>query len=61
MSLRLGATVARLLSALITKLQANEGGETLPLLLKPGCCVGRNVRFLSSKAESKREHDSVAE
>lgn len=30
------------------------------LMLELGCCVGRNVRFVSSKAGSKREHDFVA-
>lgn len=29
-------------------------------MLELGCCVGRNVRFVSSKAGSKREHDFVA-
>lgn len=47
-------------SALITKLQANKGGDALPLMLKLGYCVGRNVRFVSSKTKSKREHDLVA-
>lgn len=57
----LGATMTSASqSALITKLQANEGGDALPLMLKLGYCVGRNVRFVSSKTESKREHDFVA-
>jgi len=56
----IGATTPSSESAPTAVLQANEGGDALPLLLKLGCCVGRNVRFVSSKTESKREHDFVA-